>query len=79
MGFFFRWLAAFIDIHWGDFIGMFFIIYGVRMIMNAHGDAIELGLGQSMLVAGSVLLRPKSGNGQMSAAMKDMERKEDNK
>lgn len=69
---FFRWLGAFIDIHWGDLNGMFLIICGIKLTISAHGDATIIGLGQTLLVGGAAILRPKAGNGQLINAVRGL-------
>jgi len=68
---FFRWLGAFIDIHWGDLNGMFLIICGLKILIVARGDATLIGLGQTLLFGGAAILRPKAGNGQLLQAVRE--------
>jgi hypothetical protein len=67
---FFKWLGAFVDLHWGDLCGMFLIVYGARIISYAHGDASSSALGESLLLAGATILRPKPGNGNILQMLK---------
>lgn len=60
---FFRYLGHFFDTHWGDFVGLTLMAFGTRIIIHNVGGQVEVfAVGNSLLVTGAVLLRPKSGN-----------------